>query len=127
MLPILLICRIEDVASSWAGQVFDDSNVRRKAHVNLTVDGAAPHHPALPYVAEVVIEDVHHPLFPNPVVAEFLLDRLINTSHQVFMNGPSYRPNKRPGVSSPPGPRAATKITTRPGPGEFTRAQPLRN
>jgi hypothetical protein len=23
-------------------------------------------------------------------------DRLINTSHQVFMNGPSYRPNKRP-------------------------------
>jgi DNA replication protein DnaC len=30
-------------------------------------------------------------------VAESLLDRLINTSHQVFMNGPSYRPNKRPG------------------------------
>jgi hypothetical protein len=26
-----------------------------------------------------------------------LLDRLINTSHQVFMNGPSYRPNKRSG------------------------------
>jgi DNA replication protein DnaC len=38
-----------------------------------------------------------YPLFPNPVVAESLLDRLINTSHQVFMNGPSYRPNKRPG------------------------------
>jgi DNA replication protein DnaC len=37
-----------------------------------------------------------YPLFPNPVVAESLLDRLINTSHQVFMNGPSYRPNKRP-------------------------------
>ncbi|WP_308020262.1 ATP-binding protein [Streptomyces sp. LS1784] len=36
------------------------------------------------------------PLFPNPVVAESLLDRLINTSHQVIMNGPSYRPNKRP-------------------------------
>ncbi|MFJ1536786.1 hypothetical protein ACIOFV_52480 [Streptomyces mirabilis] len=33
---------------------------------------------------------------PNPVVAESLLDRLINTSHQVIMNGPSYRPNKRP-------------------------------
>src|SRR4051812_6606848 len=28
-----------------------------------------------------------YPLFPNPVVAESLLDRLINTSHQVFMNG----------------------------------------
>src|SRR6266536_2261088 len=38
-----------------------------------------------------------YPLFPNPVVAESLLDRLINASHQVLMNGPSYRPNKRPG------------------------------
>ena len=38
-----------------------------------------------------------YPLFPNPVVAESLLDRLINNSHQVFMNGPSYRPNRRPG------------------------------
>lgn len=25
-----------------------------------------------------------------------LLDRLINTSHQVLTDGPSYRPNKRP-------------------------------
>ncbi|MFE8989962.1 ATP-binding protein [Streptomyces collinus] len=25
-----------------------------------------------------------YPLFPNPVVAESLLDRLINTSHQVI-------------------------------------------
>jgi DNA replication protein DnaC len=41
-----------------------------------------------------------YPLFPNPVVAESLLDRLINTSHQVFMNGPSYRPDKRPGRTS---------------------------
>jgi DNA replication protein DnaC len=41
-----------------------------------------------------------YPLFPNPVVAESLLDRLINTSHQVIMNGPSYRPNKRPKTSS---------------------------
>nr|WP_283949128.1 hypothetical protein [Streptomyces panaciradicis] len=32
---------------------------------------------------------------PNPVVAESLLDRLINSSNQVIMNGPSYRPNKR--------------------------------
>ena len=44
-----------------------------------------------------------YPLFPNPVVAESLLDRLINTSHQVFMNGPSYRPNKRPGRVAPTG------------------------
>ena len=38
-----------------------------------------------------------YPLFPNPVVAESLLDRLINNSHQLFMNGTSYRPHKRPG------------------------------
>jgi len=44
-----------------------------------------------------------YPLFPNPVVAESLLDRLINTSHQVFMNGPSYRPRKSP---------ASTRATT---------------
>jgi DNA replication protein DnaC len=37
-----------------------------------------------------------YPLFPNPVVAESLLDRLINSSHQIFMNGPSYRPRKSP-------------------------------
>src|ERR1700733_4467815 len=38
-----------------------------------------------------------YPLFPNPVLAESLLDRLINNSHQLYMNGPSYRPRKRPG------------------------------
>lgn len=37
-----------------------------------------------------------YPLFPNPVVAESLLDRRNNTSHQAIMNGPSYRPNKQP-------------------------------
>lgn len=42
-----------------------------------------------------------YPLFPNPVVAESLLDRLINTSHQIFMNGPSYRPRKSPGSTKP--------------------------
>ena len=42
-----------------------------------------------------------YPLFPNPVVAESVLDRLINTAHHIPMNGRSYRPNKRPGVSSP--------------------------
>jgi DNA replication protein DnaC len=33
-----------------------------------------------------------YPLFPNPVVAESLLDRLINTSHQVLMDGPLLPP-----------------------------------
>lgn len=43
-----------------------------------------------------------YPLFPNPVVAESLLDRLINNSHQILMNGASYRPHKRPGRVVPP-------------------------
>ena len=49
-----------------------------------------------------------YPLFPNPVVAESLLDRVINTSHQVFMNGPSYRPSKRPGRVIPTGNTSAS-------------------
>ncbi|TFE27627.1 ATP-binding protein [Frankia sp. B2] len=43
-----------------------------------------------------------YPLFPNPVVAESLLDRLVNASHQIFMNGHSYRPNKRPRTAAIP-------------------------
>ena len=41
-----------------------------------------------------------YPLFPNPVVAESVLDRLVNSAHHVFMEGRSYRPNKRPGRGS---------------------------
>jgi DNA replication protein DnaC len=35
-------------------------------------------------------------LFPNPVVAESILDRVVNAAHHVHMDGKSYRPNKRP-------------------------------
>jgi DNA replication protein DnaC len=35
-------------------------------------------------------------LFPNPVVAESILDRVINTASHLHMDGKSYRPNKRP-------------------------------
>ena len=45
-------------------------------------------------------------LFPNPVVAESILDRIVNSAHHVHMDGKSYRPNKRPGQS---GPKGATK------------------
>jgi DNA replication protein DnaC len=38
-----------------------------------------------------------YPLFPNAVVGESILDRLINTSHHLLMDGHSYRPNRRPG------------------------------
>ena len=37
-------------------------------------------------------------LFPNPVVAESILDRIVNTAHHLHMEGKSYRPNKRPGA-----------------------------
>ena len=37
-----------------------------------------------------------YPLFPNPVVAESILDRIINTAHHVGMPGRSYRPRRRP-------------------------------
>jgi len=36
-------------------------------------------------------------LFPNPVVAESILDRVVNGAHHIHMPGRSYRPNKRPG------------------------------
>ena len=36
-------------------------------------------------------------LFPNPVLAEGLLDRLINSAHVVTLLGRSYRPKQRPG------------------------------
>jgi len=41
-------------------------------------------------------------LFPNPVVAEGVLDRLVNCAHHVLMEGRSYRPNKRPGTRRAP-------------------------
>jgi DNA replication protein DnaC len=37
-------------------------------------------------------------LFPNPVVAESVLDRVVNSAHHVHMDGKSYRPNMRPGA-----------------------------
>ena len=37
-----------------------------------------------------------YPLFPNPVVAESILDRIVNTAHHVAMPGRSYRPRRRP-------------------------------
>lgn len=36
-----------------------------------------------------------YPLFPNPVLAEGLLDRLLNSAYIVTMLGRSYRPRQR--------------------------------
>ncbi len=35
-------------------------------------------------------------LFPNPVVAESVLDRIINRAHHLHLDGRSYRPRQRP-------------------------------
>ncbi len=43
-----------------------------------------------------------YPLFPNPVVAESILDRVVNTAHHVAMPGRSYRPRRRPGATTTP-------------------------
>jgi DNA replication protein DnaC len=37
-----------------------------------------------------------YPLFPNPVLAEGILDRLLNSAHQIVMSGRSFRPQLRP-------------------------------
>src|SRR6266581_6947648 len=41
-----------------------------------------------------------YPLFPSPVLAEGLLDRLLNSAYVITMLGRSYRPQQRPGVST---------------------------
>jgi DNA replication protein DnaC len=38
-------------------------------------------------------------LFPNPVVAESILDRVVNSAHHIHMDGKSYRPNLRPSAT----------------------------
>ena len=38
-----------------------------------------------------------YPLFPHAVVGESVLDRVINSSHHLLLDGKSYRPNRRPG------------------------------
>jgi DNA replication protein DnaC len=46
-----------------------------------------------------------YPLFPNAVVGESILDRVLNTSHHLLLDGKSYRPRHRP-VQHKPGPAA---------------------
>jgi DNA replication protein DnaC len=42
-----------------------------------------------------------YPLFPNAVVGESILDRVLNTSHHLLLEGKSYRPRRRPGQGRP--------------------------
>src|SRR5688572_16249006 len=65
-----------------------------------------------------------YPLFPNPVLAEGLLDRLLNSAHIVTMLGRSYRPRQRPGGQSdgqPTGQRVANSGEHAPGKSRISR------
>ena len=42
-----------------------------------------------------------YPLFPNPVLAEGILDRVINKAHHVVLTGRSYRTQLKPGQVEP--------------------------
>lgn len=62
-------------------------------------------------------------LFPNPVVAEGALDRLVNSAHHVLMEGRSYRPLKRPDRAGAPVPEASPDQATEPSPDAGRRAR----
>jgi DNA replication protein DnaC len=51
---------------------------------------------SLIFTANRAAEDWYS-LFPNPVVAESILDRVVNGAHHIHMPGRSYRPKHRPG------------------------------
>ncbi|MBX6377304.1 MAG: ATP-binding protein [Clostridia bacterium] len=52
-------------------------------------------------------------LFADPVLAEGALDRLINASHHVLMDGPSYRPRLRPHAGEGMAGREGITVTER--------------
>ena len=55
---------------------------------------------SLVFTANRAAEDWYS-LFPNPVVAESILDRVVNRAHHLHMDGRSYRPMHRPTGAEP--------------------------
>lgn len=51
-----------------------------------------------------------YPLFPNPVLAEGALDRLINKAHHIVLTGKSYRTNLKPEASQQPLPKKVKPV-----------------
>lgn len=85
--PALLICddfAIREFTPAQADDLYELVTERAGRSLVLTANRAAAD---------------WYPLFPNPVVAESILDRLVNSAHHVHMDGRSYRPNRRPGRS----------------------------
>jgi len=87
--PVVLICddfAIRDFTLTQADDLYELVSERAGRSMVITANRAA--------------EDWYS-LFPNPVVAESILDRLVNGAHHVHMPGRSYRPNRRPGRAAP--------------------------
>jgi len=72
-------------SATQAGDLYELISERAGASVVITANRAA--------------EDWYS-LFPNPVVAESILDRVVNGAHHIAMPGRSYRPNRRPGAKA---------------------------
>lgn len=51
-----------------------------------------------------------YPLFPNPVLAEGILDQLINKAHHIVVTGRSYRTQLRPKAASGRLPKEVTEV-----------------
>ncbi len=51
-----------------------------------------------------------YPLFPNPVLAEGILDRVINKAHHVVLTGRSYRTQLKPGQAEQPLPKEVIEV-----------------
>ena len=51
-----------------------------------------------------------YPLFPNPVLAEGILDRVINKAHHVVLTGRSYRTQLKPGQAEQLLPKEVTEV-----------------
>ena len=83
MQPDLLICDDFGMRAFTEQQTEDLWElIGERRHSLIVVSNRAPHD--------------WYPLFPNPVLAESVLDRLINSAHHLVLTGRSYRPLRRP-------------------------------
>ncbi|HUP71059.1 MAG TPA: ATP-binding protein [Acidimicrobiales bacterium] len=86
--PALLICddfAMRAFTASQADDLYELISERAGASLVITANRAATD---------------WYSLFPNPVVAESILDRVVNGAHHISMAGRSYRPKHRPGAGS---------------------------
>ncbi|MDX2606213.1 ATP-binding protein [Streptomyces caniscabiei] len=81
--------RTSRILAGLAGSHADRTSGRRPLRTGQRATGPVPEPATGPPAAGI-------PSFPTPSSPKSQLDRLIHASHQIIMNGPSYRPNKRP-------------------------------